>query len=319
MGDSAQLLPDYIEDFGFPVCLAFSKSGSVFISDRITGRLWRIDQKGRKVIKTFPVVPLLGHNETGLLGVVLDPDFEENRFVHCYYTFGADESKYFNRVVKIRDDGTGEQIILDNIPAGLIHNGGIMAFGPDKTLYIGVGVQDEIMDKAQDVKWLGGKILRINRDGSIPEDNPYAKSPVYSYGHRNIFGLAFHPVAHTLYACDVGPDKNDEINVIIKGKNYGWPVVTGISDNPAFTNPIKTYEKVITPTQCVVVNDCLYLGSFNEGSVHQLKLGGKSFDKVLTDEIVHKDTPWGIVGVFYSPDHHFYITLPNSIKKIPLA
>lgn len=139
------ILPEYIEDFGFPVTIAFAKDGRVYLSERITGRLWQIGLKKHRLIKTFPIVPLIGHNETGLLGIALDPEFEKNKYIYCYYTAGTSEKDFKNRVVRIKDDGGEEKVLLDNIPAGMIHNGGIVAFAPDKTLYIGTGVDDPVM------------------------------------------------------------------------------------------------------------------------------------------------------------------------------
>src|SRR5258708_36134284 len=256
------ILPESLEDFGFPTTLAFSKNGKAYVSERITGRLWQIDQQEHRLVKTFSIATVVGHHETGLLGIALDPDFEKNKYIYCFYTVGTNEKDLKNKVVRITDDDKSdnkkETVLLDNIPAGMIHNGGILAFAPDDTLYIGVGVNNDIKEQAQDTKTLNGKILRINKDGTIPKDNPFPNSPVYSYGHRNIFGLAFHPKTKKLYISDVGPDKNDEINIIEKGGNYGWPEVMGMSDDKRFINPIQTYTPVITPVQNVFAGNDLY-------------------------------------------------------------
>ncbi len=315
MDKKTPLLPSVIEDFGFPITIAFSKDGRVYLSERITGRLWQINNENYRLIAIFPIVPLIAHHETGLIGIALDPDFEENGYIYCYYTYGNNERDMKNKVVKIKESGQGEETILDNIPAGLIHNGGIMAFAPDKTLYIGVGVGNEEMAKSQEIEYLGGKVLRINRDGSIPSDNPFPASPVYSYGHRNVFGLAFHPKTGALYICDVGPDHDDEINIIRKGGNYGWPKVMGFSENKEFINPIKTYTPVITPTQSVFVGNDLYFGSYIDGSVHKLSLTGENFDQVIKDEIVYQAPPYGVVGVFYGSDKNYYLTIPSFILQ----
>jgi glucose/arabinose dehydrogenase len=314
-----------VEDYGFPITLAFSQKGEMYISERITGRLWEAElnfydqqkehaQRAR-LITTFPVVPIMGHNETGLIGIALDPEFDSNGFIYCFYTHGTGEKDFKNRVVRIKKDGTGKKVLLDNLPAGIIHNGGILAFGPDGKLYIGIGVDNFKKDKSQDIKFLGGKILRINTDGSNPTDNPFPNSPVYSYGHRNIFGLAFHPKTGKLFVCDVGPDKADEINIIEKGGNYGWPFVMGKSNDKRFIDPIKEYTPVITPVQCVFVGNDFYFGSYNEGTVHKLTLGGKNFDTVKKDEIVYKGKPFTVIGVFYGPDKRFYLTTADSIMQ----
>lgn len=310
------MFPAFHEAFGFPITLAFVKDGQAFFSERITGNLWKVQGEDFWLVKKFPIVNITGHHETGLLGIALDPDFVVNRYIYAYYTFGSNIADARNRVVRVRERVREEEILLDNIPAGWIHNGGILAFGPDKTLYIGVGVDNERKAQAQDLTFLGGKVLRINPDGTIPQDNPFPGSPVYSYGHRNIFGLAFHPQTGRLYIGDVGPDANDEINIIEPGGNYGWPEVMGQSSNPKFVNPIHTYTPVITPTQSVFVGHDLYFGSYNQGSVHKLTLADEKFDLVAKDEVVYQGKPFGVLGVFHSPDAKFYITRPEGIHRI---
>jgi glucose/arabinose dehydrogenase len=127
--------------------------------------------------------------------------------------------------------------------------------------------------------------------------------------------LAFHPETHKLYVCDVGPDKDDEIDLIEKGGNYGWPEVVGKSDNPKYINPITSYTPVITPVQGVFVGRDLYFGSYNEGTVHKLTLSGEAYDQVKKDEIVYKGEPATVVGVFYGPDSQFYLTTANQIIR----
>jgi glucose/arabinose dehydrogenase len=310
-----QALPGFIDVAGGPITLAFASDGSVFFSERITGNLWQYNQGEYRLVKHFSIVPITGHHETGLLGIALDPKFAANGFIYCFYTYGLSETNMHNKVVRIKANNPAETIIIDNLPAGRIHNGGVIAFGPNNNLYIGVGVQNEIMNKSQDLTHLGGKILRIKADGSIPKDNPFPNSPVYSYGHRNIFGLAFHPKTGKLYISEDGPEKNDEINIIEQGGNYGWPSVTGRVDAAEFVDPIISYTPTITPTQNVFVEGHLYFGSYNEGSVHKLTLGGTNYDRVLKDEIVYQGKSFGVIGVFYGPDKQFYVTTPNKILR----
>lgn len=307
------MIPDIIESFGFPITLVFTKNKRAFFSERITGRIWEIADDKLVLVRQFPVVPISGHHETGLLGIEVDPNFEENNYIYAFYTYGKDEFTMANRVVRFRADRKEEELVLGNIPAGKIHNGGIISFAPDKTLYIGVGVSNEVMEKSQDIDYLGGKILRLNSDGSIPADNPFGKSPVYSFGHRNIFGLAFHPVSGSLYICEEGPEKNDEINIIKSGGNYGWPNVTGKVNKSEFVDPIATYTPTITPTQCCFDNKYFYFGAYNDGTVHRLELAGENYDEVVTDEIVYRGKSFGVIGVFRSPENQFYVTTPNKI------
>lgn len=305
-----------IEAGGGPITLAFAKDGTAYYSERLTGNLWEYKGGNYRLVHHFPILTITGHHETGLLGIALDSDFDKNHYIYAYYSYGESDTDIHNRVVRIRKNGTGEETLLDDIPGGRIHNAGILAFGPDGYLYICVGIGNEVMEKAQNLKYLGGKVLRIKTDGLIPEDNPFPDSCVYSYGHRNVFGLAFHPKTGKLYISDVGPDKNDEINIIEPGGNYGWPLVTGKVNKKEFIDPIVTYTPTITPTQNVFVDDDLYFGSYNEGTVHKLTLGGKAYDKVIDDEIVYQGKSFGTVGVFHGPDEHFYITTPSKILKI---
>lgn len=309
-------IPNLIEAQGGPITLVFSKNGRVFFSERINGDVWEVlGEQKFSLVKHLPVIQLTGHHEAGLIGIALDPDFDKNDLIYAYYSIEGKPSGINNRVVRFKASGGKEQILIDNIPGGLIHNGGIIAFGPDGKLYVGVGVDNKIQEKAQDKSFLGGKILRINPDGTIPADNPFKDSPVYSYGHRNIFGLAFHPKTGKLYICEEGPDTDDEINIIEPGGNYGWPKVTGYSNKSEYIDPIQIWTPTITPTQSFFDGDSLYFGSFNDGVVHRLTLteDGK---KVISDEIVYRDKPWGIAGVFMSPEKEYFIATTSVIKKV---
>lgn len=311
-------MPDSIDVQGGPITLIFSKNGRAFFSERITGNIWEVTENEKyKLIKHFSVVQATGHHEAGLLGIVLDPKFEENNYLYAFYTEGEDLDHAKNKVVRILVDGNEETTILQDIPGGRIHNGGMVVFGKDEKLYVGVGVDNPLKDKSQDKDFLGGKILRINTDGSIPDDNPFQGSPVFSLGHRNIFGIAIHPGSGELYVSDVGPEKDDEINIVTSGMNYGWPKVVGYSNDPRFKDPIITYTPVITPTQSVFVDGALYFGSYNEGTVHKLTFSS-DLSKVISDDIVYSGKPFGVVGVFVSPDGDFFVATTNKILKVKL-
>lgn len=309
------IFPDIFECPGFPITLAFTPERGCYFSERISGNLWFVKEGKLKLVKRFPIVPITGHHESGLLGIALDPDFGKNDLIYCYYTFGKSEDNYWNRVVRIDGSGRNEEILLDNIPAGRIHNGGILAFAPDKTLYIGVGVKNEVMGKSQDKEYLGGKVLRIKSDGTIPADNPFPGSPVYSYGHRNVFGLAFHPESGELFISDVGPDANDEVNIIEKGGNYGWPLAAGFTGDPRFINPVIAYTPTITPTQNLFIGNQLYFGSYNEGTVHRLTIDESGRRSVIKEEIVYRGKTFGVTGVFHGTDGQFYATTPDKIIR----
>lgn len=311
-------MPESIEVTGGPITLVFSNSGRAFFSERITGNIWEIIEFEKyKLIKNFPVVDISGHHETGLLGITLDINFDKNGLIYAYYTEGKNIKQANNKVVRFSINDGKEKVLISGIPAGRIHNGGIIKFGPDGKLYVGTGIDNPIAEKSQDKDNLGGKILRINSDGSIPDDNPFKNSPVYSYGHRNIFGLAFNPKNNKLYVSDVGAETDDEINIIEPGGNYGWPKFRGYTNEPNIINPITKYTPTITPTQSIFYNDELYFASYNQGTVHKLTLSQDGL-KVVSDTIVYQGKPFDVTGVFISPEKEFFITTTNKIKKIKL-
>jgi len=182
-------------------------------------------------------------SEGGLLGLALDPEFEKNNFLYLYQTY-FDFELHHNKVVRYTVNNnqlTDEQILIDKIPGALWHDGGRIKFGPDEKIYITTGDATNA-SLSQKIGSLAGKILRINADGTIPVDNPFESSAVFSYGHRNPQGIDWTENG-ILVSSEHGPSgekgyAHDEINVIEPGKNYGWPVIVGDSNNPEYTNPI---------------------------------------------------------------------------------
>jgi glucose/arabinose dehydrogenase len=181
--------------------------------------------------------------EGGLLGLALHPDFGKNHFIYLYFTTTVD-SKYENRVVRYTFDVDGptlkgEKVIITGIPSGFYHNGGRIAFGPDKKLYVTTG-DAQNSGSAQDIHTLSGKILRLNDDGTIPPDNPFGNA-VYSYGNRNSQGLAWDNEGR-LWATEHGrsglQSGLDELNLIEKGKNYGWPTIQGDEKRTGMETPV---------------------------------------------------------------------------------
>ncbi|WP_367320644.1 sorbosone dehydrogenase family protein [Streptomyces sp. HUAS ZL42] len=222
-----------------PWGLAPLPDGDLLVSSRDEATITRVDaETGRKTeVGEVPGVSPAG--EGGLMGLALSPDYASDHMVYAYFTSASD-----NRIVRMlyeEQKPPGEQLgapdtIFKGIPKGFVHNGGRIAFGPDKMLYAGTGESGD-RGLSQDKKSLGGKILRLTPEGEPAPGNPFPGSPVYSYGHRNVQGLAWDS-RQRLFAAEFGQDTWDELNAVKPGDNYGWPEAEGRSDDPAYHNPI---------------------------------------------------------------------------------
>ncbi|KIL48375.1 quinoprotein glucose dehydrogenase [Jeotgalibacillus campisalis] len=213
-------------------------------------------------------------SEAGLLGFVLSPDFAESNLAYAYYTYenGAEQ---FNRIVLLQLNGNEwkeEDVLLDEIPSGTYHHGGRLKIGEDDKLYATTG-DASVSEIAQDVDSLGGKILRLNLDGSIPEDNPISDSFVFSYGHRNPQGIAWSEDG-TMYASEHGNNANDEINQIEPGQNYGWPVIEGEEEQDEMVFPLFTSgdESTWAPSGVAYYEGKLYVSALRGTAVLEFDL-----------------------------------------------
>lgn len=223
-------------------------------------------------------------SEAGLLGFVLAPNFEELNLAYAYYTY-EDSSGQFNRIITLHlEDNVWreESLLLDKIPSGSYHHGGRLKIGPDGKLYATAGDASE-GEIAQDLDSLGGKILRMNLDGSIPSDNPFSDSYVYSYGHRNPQGITWSP-DRTLYASEHGNDANDEINRIEAGQNYGWPIIEGYEEQDGMVPPIFTSgdESTWAPSGIDYNNGKLYVAALRGTAVLEFDLETNEYREVIT-------------------------------------
>ena len=244
-----------------PWALAFLPDDRLIFTERV-GKISVLNGKNITPVGTINVTQ---NGESGLLGIAVDPQFNQNHYIYLYYTQGS-----YNRISRfvLGDKLTGEKVLLDKIPGGSIHNGGRLKFGPDGKLYATTG-ESGIPNLAQDINSLGGKILRINSDGSLPADNPFGNY-VYAYGNRDPQGIAWSPDG-TLYESEHGQTRNDEINIIQKGGNYGWPFYQGNNSASGFIKPLSVYtEFTLAPSGIAFYQNSLYVAGLRGSQLRKI-------------------------------------------------
>ncbi len=281
---------------------------------------WLITQRSGELLSLnhgqVAVIDETAHiGEGGLLGMALDPDFNTNRYLYLYVTTD-DGGQLINRILRYtyEDQALSERtMILDQIPGDSIHNGGRIAFGPDNLLYITTGDARD-PDLSQQEESLAGKILRIAPDGSIPDDNPFPGSPVYSIGHRNPQGISWHPDTGDLYSSEHGPTRMDEVNLILPGRNYGWPIVTCDEAPTDYEDPVTCYSDfTLAPS-----GTTFYQPDFIEGT-HLLVSGlrGNQVRRIELDDeggVVTEEelfTEWGRIRAVHEMDGDIYLITSN--------
>lgn len=247
-----------------PWGLAFLADGSALITERDTARIWRIN--GTSKVNVATVKGVRHGGEGGLLGIAISPKTKD---VFVYFTSSKD-----NRVVRMTWNGrtlTQRGAIVTGIPRGVTHNGGRLRFGPDGFLYISTGDAGD-RSTSQNLKSLGGKILRVTEAGKPAPNNPFSNSPVWSYGHRNVQGLSFTENGE-LWATEFGQRTWDELNKIEAGKNYGWPVVEGRSTQREFVNPFAQWQtSENSPSGLLIVKNVAYIAGLRGQRLWQVDL-----------------------------------------------
>jgi glucose/arabinose dehydrogenase len=243
-----------------PWSVVLLADGSALIDDRDSGRV--IERTPDGATHQVGTVPGVVHSgEGGLLGLAVQ-SAQSPHHLYAYLTAAKD-----NRVVRMPLSGTpghrtlgAPRPLVTGIPKGVFHNGGRLAFGPDGMLYITTGDGTQTSN-AQNLKSLGGKILRVTPTGGVPKDNPFPGSPVYSYGHRNPQGLAWDSTGR-LWASEFGQDTWDELNIIRPGADYGWPVVEGIAHDHRFVDPVvQWHTDEASPSGIAIVGDTIFMAA----------------------------------------------------------
>lgn len=240
-----------------PRSIAFTSPDRMLVTER-PGRL-RVILSGQLVEKPlYTFTDISSKAEEGLMGLAIDPDYENNHFIYLSYAYPADKGLHVRvvRFVDMNDMLTEETVIFDYLPAAQYHAGCRIAFGPDGKLYVTVGDATE-RGLAQDTGLYNGKILRMNSDGSIPVDNPFSGSAIWSYGHRNPQGIDWDSQGN-MYSSEHGPSLfdgpagGDEINQIVSGSNYGRPVVSHEDRHFGMIDPLLIYTPAVAPAALLV-------------------------------------------------------------------
>ena len=256
-----------------PWGLAFLPHGSMLVTER-PGRIRLYDaEKGLLDNPLVVVGDVVHRGEGGLLGIAVHPEFPEQPYVYVYYTY-QEAQALANCVVRytlVGDNLGNRQVLLAGIPGANIHNGGRLKFGPDGFLYVMTG-DASVPERAQEVGSLAGKILRLADDGSIPADNPFPDSLVYSLGHRNPQGLAWDDEGR-LWSTQHGQSTTDEVNRIRPGANYGWPVIRGDESAQGLESPfLHSGRDTWAPSGLVHVDGSLFFAGLRGGSLFEVQL-----------------------------------------------
>lgn len=265
-----------------------------------------------------PLATLRGADvfDGGLLGITLHPNFSSNHYMYVFLTY--DDGDLWNKILRITESENklvNAEIILDKIPGSSFTNGGFIKFGPDGKLYVGTGTISDASHLPQDLDSLSGKILRINDDGTFPDDNPFPNSPVYSLGHRNPQGMTWDGDGN-MFVAESGPEKNDEINLILSGKNYGWPEQQ-CSGNGDFEDALLCYDPSIEPGGILFYSGDLidFESPFIMASMRAANLYQLDFEEGLSSQKSILSGIGRVRDVVQGPDGSLYVITSNTDGK----
>lgn len=316
---------EFVSGLNVPWSISFTSNSRMLVTER-PGNL-RVIENGvldPKPIHVFEEVTSSG--EEGLMSVTLDPNYDRNKHIYLSLAYQG-RGRMFVKVVRFTDQGnrlTDEKTIIDEIPAAQFHAGSRIAFGPDGKLYVTTGDATD-RNLAQDKNSLAGKILRANPDGSIPGDNPMPGSLIWSFGHRNPQGIAWHPETKEFYSTEHGPSVfdgpagGDEVNRILKGENYGWPLVSHERKLEGTVVPILVFTPAEAPASAMFYlgdtlpqfKNNLFFGALRGEGIIRVILDDNNPDKVLSFEKLDKVRFGRIRDVVQGPDGYIYFSTSN--------
>ncbi len=308
-----------------PWDMAFTSENRILITER-PGRLREVVDGvlNPTPIRVFREVSSI--SEEGLMSITLDPNYAENKWIYLSlaYQKGEEIKVKVVRFVDAGDHLESEKTIIEDLPAAKFHAGSRVRFGPDGKLYITVG--DGLnKDEAQNLDSLAGKILRLNADGSIPSDNPFPGSRIWSYGHRNSQGIAWHPETGEMYETEHGPSiidgppGGDEVNHIVAGANYGWPIVSHDQSEEGMIPPIIQFTPAEPPASLMIYSgevfpafkNQLFFGSLKGEGLMQIQIDTDDPDLVLQAEKLPGIDVGRIRNVIQGPDGFIYFSNSN--------
>lgn len=312
--------------------IVFAPDGRIFLTER-PGRVRVIENGVLRAAPFFVVPEVEPSGESGLMGMALHPQFSENRFVYLAYAY-QDKGDQRVRIARYRETGdtfTEAKTIIENIPAARYHSGTRLRFGPDGKLYITTGDATN-QSEAQKLNTLAGKTLRLNDDGSVPTDNPFAnqkdaRSEIWTYGHRNAQGMDFQPETGLMFQTEHGPSLidgvslfkrsgGDEVNIVEKGKNYGWAKISHQMRREGMETAIVEYSPAIAPASGMFYRgnafpefkNNFFFGALKGQSLTRLVLNGR---QIVSQDILFKKQYGRIRDVAEAPDGTIYFSTSN--------
>ncbi len=307
---SVDIKPEVIADnLVTPWSISFLPGGDMLVTQR-GGMLSRIGENGQQI----QIEGVEETSEGGLLGLALDPDFASNQQIYLYYTTsrGGVLTNRVDRYVLENDTVSEKRSIISDIPAASNHNGGAIAFGPDDKLYVTTGdaAQEQL---AQDHESLAGKILRINSDGTIPDDNPFDNA-VWSYGHRNPQGIAWDESGQ-LWSVEHGPSGmsdsgKDELNRITRGGNYGWPTIRGDETQQGMIAPVvhSGSDDTWAPAGLAYIDGVLYFAGLRGQALYKATVD-ESGERVKLERMFARE--FGRLRAVTAHDNSLYFSTSN--------